>query len=162
MCSGKHHTSICTELTETPGNTEHSTNKKSTNQTNKASNPPTTTNADTVTLTTFTSCHATCLRKTAVVTVVGTDSQTYANILFDEGSQRSFLTEKLASELALQPHKFESISLSAFGTDRPLHKRMDAVMIHIKTATGGLVPLSALIVPTISACYQSIDHKCFH
>ena len=150
-CSGKHHTSICNEPNKAPENTEHSTNKKSTDQTNKNSNPPTNTNTDTVTLTTFTSIHATCLLKTAVGTVVGAGSQIDANILFDEGSQRSFLTEKLASELALQPHKFENISLSSFGADRPLHKHMDAVMIHIKTTTGELVPLSALIVPTIAA-----------
>lgn len=150
-CSGKHHTSICNELSKAPGNTEHSTNKKNIDQTNKSSNPPANTNTDTVTLTTFTSCHATCLLKTAVGIVVGAGSQTDANILFDEGSQRSFLTEKLANELALQPHKFENISLSSFGADRPLHKRMDAVMIHIKTMTGELVPLSALVVPTIAA-----------
>ena len=45
-------------------------------------------------------------------TVVGTVSQTDSIILFDEWSQQSFLTEKLANELALQPREFENISLS--------------------------------------------------
>ena len=35
-----------------------------------------------------------CLLKTAIATVVGTDLQAEANILLDQGSQRSFLTEK--------------------------------------------------------------------
>ena len=73
-----------------------------------------------------------------------------ANILFDEGSQRSFLTEKLAKELALTPYKFETISLSSFGAEKPLHRQMDTVSIQIRTTTGELVSLSALLVPTIA------------
>jgi len=146
-CSGKHHTSICNEHKKATGNTDH---------TSKNSDLPiTNTSNDTAALTTFTSHHftrnSTCLLKTAIGTIVGPDSQTDANILFDEGSQRSFLTEKLANELALQSHTFENISLSSFGADKPLHKCMDAVLIHIKTMTGELIPLSALIVPTIAA-----------
>ena len=95
-CSGKHHTSNYNEHNKTTGDTEHSTNKRGTDQINKSSDPPTTTNADTVTLTTFTSCHSTCLLKTAIGTVVGAGSQTDANILFNEGSQQSFLTEKVS------------------------------------------------------------------
>ena len=56
----------------------------------------------------------------------------------------------LPSELALTPYKFENISLSSFGAEKPLHKRMDAVLIRIRTATGELVSLSALVVPTIA------------
>ena len=44
-----------------------------------------------------------------------------------------------------------SLRTSYFGDDKPLYKCMDAVMIHIKTAAGELVPLSALVVPTIAA-----------
>ena len=86
--SGKHHTSICNELNKATGNTEHSTNKKNTDQTKQSSNPPANTYTNTVTLTTFTSCHATCLLKTAVGTVVyvGAGSQTDAHMLFNEGS----------------------------------------------------------------------------
>jgi len=73
--------------------------------------------------------------------------QSEANVLFDEGSQQSFLTEKLASELALTPFKFENISLSS---SKPLHKQMDTVSIRVRTATGELVPLTALAVSTIA------------
>ena len=54
------------------------------------------------------------------------------------------------SELALTPHKSEHISLSSFGADRPLYKQMDAVLFQIRTTTGELVQLSALVVPTIA------------
>ena len=43
---------MCTELTKAAGNTEHPTNSKGTDQTNEDSNRLTTTNTDTVTLTT--------------------------------------------------------------------------------------------------------------
>ena len=142
-CSGKHHTSICSEATKTPNTTS---------QTMEKNDPPTASN--TTTLTTLTppqlKGNTTCLLKTAIATVVGTDSQTEANVLFNEGSQRSFITEKLASELAVQPYRFESINLSSFGTDKPLHKRMEAVLIHIRTTTGKPVPLSVLVVPMIA------------
>ena len=141
-CNSKHHTSICTDANNVPDNNNPNTEN---------TEPPAT---NTVTLTTLAPPQLTrntiCLLKTAIATVLGTDSQTEANILFDEGSQQSFLTEKLANELAVEPHKFEHISLSSFGADKPLYKRMDTVLIHIRTLTGELVPLSTLVVPTIA------------
>ena len=50
-----------------------------------------------------------------------------------------FLTEKLVNELAVKPYKFEHISLSSFGVDQPLYKRMDLVTIQIMS---GLVLLT--------------------
>jgi len=88
--------------------------------------------------------------KTAIATVVGTDLQTEANILFDEGSQRSFLTQKLARELALTPYKVETINLSSFGAKKPLQRYMDTVAIRLRTSTGELVSITALVVPTIA------------
>ena len=80
------------------------------------------TNTNTITLTTPTpqlTKSATCLLKTAIATVVGRDLQTEANVLFDEGSQRTFLTEKVASELAVESYRLENISLSSFAADKP-------------------------------------------
>ena len=57
---------------------------------------------------------------------------------------------ELAKELTVEPYKSEYISLSSFGAARPLYKMMDTVIIHVKTLTGELVPLSALVVPTIA------------
>ena len=143
-CNGKHHTSICSEGSKTPSTGNHTTESSS----------PSRTTSNTATLTTLTppqlTRNAACLLKTAIATVVGSGLQAEANILFDEGSQRSFLTEKLVSELAVEPYRSENINLSSFGSDKPLHKRMDSVLIHIRTMTGDLVPLSALVVPNIA------------
>ena len=91
-----------------------------------------------------------CLLKTAIATITMADSEAEANILFDEGSQRSFLTQDLADLLLLQSHTTENICLSSFGAKRPLNKRMEVASINMKTRTGGLIPISVLIVPTIA------------
>ena len=145
-CGNKHHTSICNDSTK--GDTSN------TIQITSETAPPSTTTVDTASLTTLAPHkvpkNTTCLLKTAIATVVGTNLQMEANILFDEVSQRSFLTEKLVKELALTPYKFESISLSSFGAEKPLHRQMDTVFIRIRTTTGELVSLSVLVVPTVA------------
>ena len=73
-----------------------------------------------------------------------------ANILFDEGSQCTFLTQELADTLSLQPQHQEDICLSAFGSTHPLNKRMKVAHINIKTSSGALLPISVLVVPTIT------------
>ncbi|XP_065883974.1 uncharacterized protein [Dysidea avara] len=145
-CGNKHHTSICSDPS-----------KQTTSETSTSSDVApvsTTATTDTASLTTLAprqlTKSTTCLLKTAIVTVVGTSLQTEANVLFDEGSQRSFLTEKLANDLELTPYRFENISLSSFGANKPLHKQMNTVSIRIRTPTGEMVPLSALVVPTIA------------
>ena len=45
----------------------------------------------------------TCLLKTATATVSAKNIKTSANILFDEGAQRSLITAQLATELQIIP-----------------------------------------------------------
>ena len=80
------------------------------------------------------------------------------NILFDEGSQKSFLTEKLTTMLFVTPHQSENINLSSFGSSQPLYGWMDNVILHIKTRSGELVPVSALVVPAIVAPLANITN----
>jgi len=78
-------------------------------------------------------------------------TQAEAHILFDEGSQRSFLSEKLAQMLEVTPHRSEHINLASFGSAQPLLRRLDNVIINIETPQGDLLPISTLVVPTIAA-----------
>ena len=80
------------------------------------------------------------------------------NILLDEGSQRSFLTEGLARSLGVQPHCTEDISLALFGSLTTLVKGMDVATIYLETITGDKLPLSVVIVPTIAAAVQHVTH----
>jgi len=63
----------------------------------------------------------------------------------------SFLTKQLANTLAVVPHGSESINLSSFSSSQPLYRQMDNVVLHVKTREGDLIPLSALVIPTIAA-----------
>ena len=93
----------------------------------------------------------TCLLITAVATVTSpAHLETEANILFDEGSQRSFLTQELADLLSLKPYKREDISLAAFGASHPHQKSMAVATVYIKSQSEDLIQISVLIVPTIT------------
>ena len=86
---------------------------------------------------------------------MGAGTQAKANILFDEGLQRTFHTEELARELTLLPYRCEHINLSSFGSDKPLYKQMDAVLFKIRTITGELMQLSAFVVPMIATPFTN-------
>ena len=91
-----------------------------------------------------------CLLKTAVASVINKNAETEANIFFDVGSQRSFLSQQFANKLAIQPLQKETIHLSSFGSKYPFTKIMGVAHIQIKTRSGQLIPLSTLITPTIA------------
>ena len=66
------------------------------------------------------------LSKTAVAYVQSSHSTCRANILFDEGAQRSFISQELADSLRLPTLSYETVQLSTFG---------------IKSTTPGQCPL---------------------
>jgi len=150
-CGNKHHTSICNNPKQNTSETKPQDPKPPTpgSTASDTALQPTDTGSFTTIAPRTVPKNTTCLLKTAIATVVGTDLQMEANILFDEGSQRSFLTEKLAGELALTPCKVETINLSSFGAEKPL-RHMDTVAIRLGTSTGELVSITALVVPTIA------------
>ncbi|XP_053372929.1 uncharacterized protein LOC123565249 [Mercenaria mercenaria] len=137
ICSRRHHTSLCVgESTAKP--TDKSTEAHKAEKTNTS-----------VLHSAHTFSSGPVLLKTAVSIVTSTCSSTTANILFDEGSQSSFVTEALAQKIQLQPTGSETLCLSGFG-DRERRMR------HLNTATDYLqtpkhkIPIKVLIVPEIS------------
>ena len=81
-----------------------------------------------------------------------------ANILFDEGAQRSFISQQLASTLNLTPLRQESITLAPFGSDTMTPQNLSVALINIVAKTGELIPLSVLVVPRIAAPLQTVSH----
>ena len=79
-----------------------------------------------------------------------------ANILFDEGSQRSFISQRLANNLQLHLQKNEDICLSSFGSQAPIIKQLQTGEIHLLTKTEEKIPLSVLIIPTIATPLQNV------
>jgi transposase InsO family protein len=103
------------------------------------------------------------LLKTAIAQVSSQDfSMATANILFDEGAQRSFVTEELAKKLKLKHTGSDTISLASFGgkSEQCRHIPMGRVFIHADH--GETIPLDVLIVPTIAVPlpYLQREVKC--
>ena len=100
-CKRKHHTSICTG---TPQETPDQANK-STNDQSKAIPPvhATMTIPASSTPANINMVNTTCQLKTAIAPVRSPHFTTEANILFDEGAQRSFITQDLANQPQLNP-----------------------------------------------------------
>ena len=93
------------------------------------------------------------LLKTAINPVSSGQHTLDANILFDEGAQRSFLTEELAAKLKLQITGNESLNLSGFGdtAESTRVRHLKTAIIYLVTEEGQNLPIRVLIVPEIAA-----------
>ncbi|CAC5425528.1 unnamed protein product [Mytilus coruscus] len=73
------------------------------------------------------------LLKTAIAPITYDKTQfTSANILFDEGAQRSFITQEMADLLNLRPHKKEAITISGFGESNKKVRNLQIATIYLK------------------------------
>jgi len=174
-CNSKHHTSICNPdnakakhttpaTTPTSHKTQSSGTEPVSGQVTQTTNTVSTTvaMADTQTSVLCNSGKSICLLKTAVAKVTSDKCSGTANILFDEGAQRSFISKKLASTLQLAPYRQESVSLASFGADTSAPQQLDVTNVTIVSYTGEMIPLSVLVVPRIAAPLHSIATSKVH
>ena len=117
--------------------------------------PPTTTPLPVTSLLTPTNNSSTCLLKTAIAPVINSSIKICANILFDEGAQRSFICSQLADKLQLVPDTTTQVALSSFGADMPSLQTLGVTTIKIQPLTGDHIPVSVLIVPNIATPIQN-------
>ena len=96
-----------------------------------------------------------CLLKTAIANVSAGQTTMEGHILFDEGAQRSFITQELANQLQIHPISHEQISVSSFGEQVSATKRLAVASISIETINKGHIPISVLIVPKLTAPIQN-------
>ena len=92
------------------------------------------------------------LLKTAIAPVVGEGVRIQGNILFDEGSQRSFITEETAAKLKLTPVNTENIAIAPFGAEYSSPQPTSVGQVKVETTTGDRVPISVLMVPFTYCC----------
>jgi hypothetical protein len=137
-CKRKHHTTICSR--RQVGNQATGSSK------NETSSP------ETAVLHSCTSLpDKGVLLKTAITTVSSANQvQTEASILFDEGAQKSFITQQLAEELELTREGTETLYLSSFGSRSNKVQQVDVATIHIIADNSQRIPVRVWIVPTIS------------
>jgi hypothetical protein len=112
-----------------------------------------TTNAYTSDDTSLLACGENVLLATATVEVSSTTSLKVAKVrlLFDSGSQRSYITAKLASSLQLKQTSTISLSLSTFGSTMPKQVESAVVPLRIKLIDGTYFTIAANVTPTITS-----------
>ena len=165
-CKHKHHTSLCKPNHEEPKPRDEDKD----DQGNKDSHPEQPKNTSHATLTpvsyhtnqnrTATEVRPVCLLQTAIAPISVEVVRVHANILFDEGAQRSFITEDLAAKLNLQPVSSENIAVASFGAESLSNQQLPVAQINVETQSGDLIPISVLIVPMIAAPLQNTLRTC--
>ena len=70
-------------------------------------------------------------------------------ILFDNGSQRSYITSNLKSKLNLKPMKTETVHLNTFGGNSFQKQSCELVRFRLKNHVGEEIEITALSYPTI-------------
>ena len=154
-CKKRHHTSLCDSEPPKPDE------GRSANHSGAPTGVPTVPITTTANLHTSTSesnhphNSTTCLLKTAVAPVIAGHIREQANILFDEGAQRSFISAEMAARLCLQPTTTQGMALASFGANTASYQELGAVTVEIETITGDRIPMSVLVIPSIAAPIQS-------
>ena len=100
-----------------------------------------------------------CLLKTAVAQINIGGVHVETNILFDEGAQRSFITEQLANTLRNSPHTTKNVTISAFGDELSSFTQLGVTTINVVTLVGEQIPVSVLVVPVIAAPLHNTYHQ---
>ena len=77
------------------------------------------------------------------------------HILFDEGAQHSFISLAMANELQITPVSTTDVAVTSFSTTALTQQKLGTTMMEVETESGELIPLSVLIVPSISAPIQN-------
>ena len=156
-CDKKHHTTLCDK--DKPKRTpEMSRNNATVNAVELEENQDTSAmyTSSSSTITTRTDV----LLITAVAPVWSENKLATANILLDEGSQRSFISQELAEMLQLRPSGSTTISLAAFGDKKRNVRNLDKAVIELETKSKQRIRMEILIVPTIAAPLQHrISHE---
>ncbi|XP_065911263.1 uncharacterized protein [Dysidea avara] len=147
-CKKKHHTSLC--------NSEVKTKPDASNSDRMTSDATPTTTAGLLTPTSQAPENVNCLLKTAVAPIIAGNIKAQANILFDEGAQRSFISADMASELQITPTSTVDIGVASFGTTATSNQTLGIATVEVQTASGELIPISVLIVPSIAAPIQNL------
>ena len=99
------------------------------------------------------------LLKTAVAKVTSGIYTVNANILFDEGAQRLFVTRDLANKLQLQTSGTEEVQLAAFGSSSKKVSHIDTATIYLLTNSREKIAIDVLIVSTIAVPLRNRQHN---
>ena len=142
-CSGNHHQSICSR-NKTPENSETITTEN---------DPP----KETKTTTTAARlCKETVLLQTARAFAKNGARSIPVRVLFDTGSQRSYITNSVQAKLKLEPIKKETLHLNTFGDNKFTRQSCEVYKLVIENKNGGKgVELTTVNFPIICSPLRS-------
>ena len=83
-----------------------------------------------------------------------TKKQTPTRVLFDSGSQRTYISDELAKKLQLKPLKSETLTVMTFGSITPIKINSSLVEIGIKQKNGEIFNIKANVIPKITGKIQ--------
>ncbi|XP_074657161.1 uncharacterized protein LOC141910324 [Tubulanus polymorphus] len=89
------------------------------------------------------------LLKTAVARMAGQNESKICNILFDDGSQRTFVSRKVVDSLDLEIYARYSLKVSAFSSNSQI-RYFDVVDIRVHCIDGSTVTIQALVIDEIT------------
>ena len=145
-CNKKHHQSICFSVRESSEEDkprgEDAQRKKDDDKSK---------NESTVTTASMSGNKGKVLLQTAKAQAYNDDGSTSVKvrILFDNGSQRTYITNNLQRILGLTPKKSESIQLNTFGDNKFRKQTCNNVQLVLENSSGEKIDLTALSVPVI-------------
>ncbi|XP_060557728.1 uncharacterized protein LOC132718116 [Ruditapes philippinarum] len=100
------------------------------------------------------------LLKTVVAQICSNIVSLETNILFDEGAQRSFITEELAEKLEIEQTGSEVVHLASFGDTSQRVRHMRKCSIHLITDDNEKICIDGLcIVPKIAVPLRNINQN---
>ena len=97
------------------------------------------------------------LLQTATAYAYGADKnkKIMVNVLFDGGSQRSYVTDELKSKLSLNVENKEILNINTFGSDKYQKKKCDVVIVNLELVDESVIAISALSYPVICSPISS-------
>ena len=152
-CEGKHHQSICSKG-QTPPKVVNSKDQK--DETPKPKQDGETKNNFCGTATLTRVSKGSVLLQTARAIATNGSNSTPVRILFDTGSQRSYVTNSITKQLKLNPVKRETLHLNTFGNNKSKRQNCEVFKFNIRSRKGGEnIELRAINFPTICSPVKS-------
>jgi hypothetical protein len=158
-CSGRHHQSICPSNSDRshsnhpPSNQHQQVDRTKTTESshNSSEVSEATRNNPTTTAVTQTTKGSVLLQTARAVVSNGSRSVS-ARILFDTGSQRSYVRKSLQTQLRLKPIAKETLQLNTFGESKSKRENCEVFKLNIANKNGrGSTEIRAIGFPTICA-----------
>ena len=151
-CNEKHHLTLC-KSEGIDGNKSSGTDPTEENTSNTSTGNPKKKNStipeeSTLVGLTHTS-QDTILLQLALVDIAAGSRSCQPHLIFDSGSQRTFISQDLANKIGAQPFKKEELLMSTFGHDRRTKADFEMARVCLM-ADGEEIIINALMSPEIS------------